>query len=129
MIGPDDVRALGGLPEEVGDERLQPHIESAKRLVWLVSGCDPSDLEALDDAVLARLREAAGCFAISYALPVLNTFFLANAERVPRDVAEVSDYQFHDAADIVKLARLWEQRGYEALRGLGPGGVVAATVI
>lgn len=129
MIGPDDVRALGGLPEEVSDERLRPHIESAKRLVWQVSGYDASDLAALDEAVLSRLREAAGCFAISYALPVLNTFFLANAERVPRDVAEVSDYQFHDAADIVKLARLWEQRGYEALRGLRPGGVVTATVI
>lgn len=129
MIGPDDVRALGGLPEEVSDERLQPHIESAERLVWQVSGYNPSDLATLDAAVLSRLREAAGCFAISYALPVLNTFFLANAERVPRDVAEVSDYQFHDATDIIKLARLWEQRGYEALRGLRTGGVVTATVI
>ena len=79
MIGPDDVRLLGGLPEEIADERLRPHLESAERLVWQVSGYTAADPATLDEAVLSRLREAAGCFAISYALPVLNTFFLANA--------------------------------------------------
>ena len=123
------VRTLGGLPDEISDERLLPHIESAERLVWNYTGFSPSGYATLGENVQARLREAVGCFAIRYALPVLNTFYLDSADRVPRDVAETSGYLFHDAADVARLARMWEQRGYEALRGIRSGGVVTATVI
>lgn len=72
---------------------------------------------------------AMGCFAMANALPVLNTFYLSQAEKVPRQVA-LTDYVFHDAGELLKLAAYWKNRGYEALREVGrTGGTVGVSVI
>jgi hypothetical protein len=70
-----------------------------------------------------------GCFAMAYALPVLNTFYLSQADKVPRQVA-LTDYVFHDASDVLKLAAYWKNRAYEELREVGrTGGTVGVSVI
>lgn len=121
----DDVRNLGGLPSGVKDEQIEPHIASAvQKVSAYLKGVLPTD-----EADISRVRLAAASFAIAYALPVLNTFYLSNAKNVPRHVAE-TDYVFHDPSEVLKLAAYWERRGYDALRDVGrTGGSVGVTVI
>ena len=120
-----EVRRLGGLPDGVKDEQLEPHIASAVQKVnAYLKGILPTN-----EADVGRVRIAATSFAIAYALPVLNTFFLSNAKNVPREVAK-TDYVFHDPSEVLKLAAYWEKRGYDALRDVGrTGGSVGVTVI
>lgn len=120
-----DVRTLGKLPDFLPDAEILPHLESAQRHVdSLLAGNVPT---SQDD--VARVKEAIGCFAIAYALPGLNTFCLANADKVPRLVAE-TDYVFNSAAEVRTLVNIWEQRGAKALRDVGrQTGAVSATVV
>lgn len=120
-----EVRTMGALPSGVKDAQLTPHIKSAmQKIAAHLRGATPrckSDIE--------RVKSAAACFAIAYALPVLNTFYLSQAENVPRKVAD-TDYVFHDPSEVLKLAAYWEKRGYDALRDIGrTGGSVGVTVI
>ena len=119
------VRSLGKLPAILPDDAIAPHLESARRHVsGLLGGAAPA---SDDDA--ARVNEAIACFAIAYALPGLNTFFLAHADQVPRYVAE-TDYVFNDPAQVKVLADLWEKRAANALRDVGrTTGAVGAAVI
>ncbi len=119
------VRSLGNLPESVTDELLAPHIDGAKRKVGaLLGGRVPSGATEED-----RAAEAVGCFAIAYALPVLNTFYLSQAERLPRTAAQ-TDYVFHEPGETLKLAQYWTSRAYDALREVGrAGGTVGVTVV
>lgn len=120
-----EVRRLGGLPAGVKDEQLEPHIASAvQKVSAYLRGILPTNA-----ADIGRVRLAAASFAIAYALPVLNTFYLSQAEKVPRTVAE-TDYVFHDPSEVLKLAAYWEKRGYDALRDVGrTGGSVGVVVI
>jgi hypothetical protein len=119
------VRRLAGIPQNITDEALEPHIESAVKFVeGFLSGAPPGNPQDAE-----RAAYSAACFAVAYALPVLNTFYLSNAERVPRQIAE-TDYVFHEPGELLKLVAYWEKRGYEALRGIGrAGGNVGVTVI
>lgn len=125
MIDGAYVRRLGNLPAAVTDELLAPHLEGARGTVAaMLDGRTP---EGVDEERL--VAEATGCFAIAYALPVLNTFFLSQASRVPRRVAE-TDYVFHEPGEVLRLAEYWKRRGYEALRGVGrTSGPLGVTVI
>ena len=121
------LRTLGNLPGEknLPDELLQPHVTSAISMVRALL----RDREPRNEADEARVRVAMGCFAMAYALPVLNTFYLSRAAEVPRKVAE-TDYVFHDPADMLKLASYWKNRAYEELREVGrTGGTVSVAVI
>ena len=124
-VSVSEIRALGALPSKVKDESLAPHIASAiQRVTAHLKGTMPRC-----KADIARVKDAAACFAIAYALPVLNTFYLSQAEKVPRQVAE-TDYVFHDPSEVLKLVAYWEKRGYDALRDVGrTGGSVGVTVI
>ena len=85
--------------------------------------------EPQNEAEEKRVRMAMGCFAMAYALPVLNTFYLSQAEKVPRQVA-LTDYVFHDAGAILKLAAYWKNRAYEELREVGrTSGMVGVSII
>ena len=119
------VRTLGKLPASVPDGELTPHIEGAARHVrGLLGGPEPTAAEDVE-----RVREAMGCYALAYALPGLNTFYLAQADRVARQVAD-TDYVFHDANEVAKLVSLWKSRGAEALRAVArTGGAVSVSVI
>lgn len=118
------VRALGNIPETIGDGLLAPHIEAACLKVEAQIGTLPT---AGPD--LARAKDAAGCFAIAYALPTLNTFYLSEAEKVPRRVAQ-TDYVFHEPGDVTKLIKHWEDRGYNSLRAISrTSGSVGVIVI
>lgn len=116
---------MGGLSAGVKDEQLEPHIASAvQKVSAYLRGILPTNA-----ADIGRVRLAAASFAIAYALPVLNTFYLSQAEKVPRTVAE-TDYVFHDPSEVLKLAAYWEKRGYDALRDIGrTGGSVGVVVI
>jgi hypothetical protein len=119
------LRRLGNLPVDVSDELLLPHIRGGvSTAIAALNGRVPAtDLE------MERVREAMGCFAMANALPVLNTFYLSQAEKVPRHVA-TTDYVFHEPGDLLKLAASWRNRGYEVLRGVGrTTGAVGITVI
>lgn len=124
-VSVSEVRTLGALPSKVKDELLLPHIASAiQRVTAHLKGTMPRS-----KADIARVKDAAACFAIAYALPVLNTFYLSQAEKVPRKVAE-TDYVLHDPGEVLKLVAYWEKRGYDALRDIGrTGGSVGVTVI
>lgn len=119
------LRKLGNLPSSIPDELLAPHIAGAVSMATtLLGGREPQN-----ETEEARVREAMGCFAMAYALPVLNTFYLSQAEKVPRQVA-LTDYVFHEPGDILKLAAYWKNRAYEILRDVGrSGGTVGVTVI
>ena len=120
-----EVRILGKLPAFLPDQEILPHLESAQRHVAsLLAGNVPTSQDDAD-----RVKEAICCFTIAYALPGLNTFCLANADKVPRLVAE-TDYVFNSAAEIKTLVNIWEQRGAKALRDVGrQTGAVSATVV
>ncbi len=120
-----EVRKMGMFPAVVKDEQLEPHVRSAvQKVTAYLKGIMPTD-----EADLSRVKDAAACFSIAYALPVLNTFYLSNASKVPRTVAE-TDYVFHDAHEVAKLAAMWEKRGYDTLRDVGrTGGSVGVAVI
>ena len=119
------LRTLGNVPGNFPDTQLIPHVKSAVSMVRSLLG----KREPKDEAEEERVKTAMGCFAIAYALPVLNTFYLSKAAQVPRDVA-MTDYVFHDGADVVKLAAYWKNRGYEELREVGRiGGTVGVSVI
>lgn len=121
------LRRLGNLPgpAQLGDSVLAPHVESAMSEVLAILGARVPQNEAEE----GRVRLAMGCFAMANALPVLNTFYLSQAEKVPRQVA-LTDYVFHDAGELLELAAYWKNRGYEALREVGrTGGTVGVSVI
>lgn len=120
-----EVRTLAGFPAGVADEQLAPHIASAiQRVTAHLRGTLPRC-----KADISRVKDAAACFAIAYALPVLNTFYLSQAKDVPRTVA-TTDYVFHEPGELLKLVAYWEKRGYDALRDVGrTGGSVGVTVI
>ena len=117
------VRQLGIIPESA-DGIVAAHIESACLKVLSQIGTLPA---AGDD--LTRAKDAAGCFAIAYALPTLNTFYLSEAEKVPRRVAQ-TDYVLHEPGEVVKLVKLWEDRAYNSLRSISrtTGSVGVAVV-
>lgn len=107
------VRALGRLPVLFPDTELLQQIESAARHVEkLLAGATPTKKNDVE-----RAREAIACFAIAYALPIVNTFFLSDAKNVARQVAE-TDYVFNDAHEIIKLVQMWKNRAAEALRDI-----------
>lgn len=122
-----DMRKLGNLPAGIPDDRLAPHLASAvARVVGYFGGSCKVPTRKLE---AERVREAAACFAIAYALPVLNTFYLSQADRVPRTIAE-TDYVFHEPGEMLKLVAYWEKRGYDILRDVGrTTGRVGVTVI
>ncbi len=106
------------------DELLIPHIRGAVSLVQ----ARLRD-RVVQESETGRIQEAMGCFAMAFALPVLNTFYLSQAEHVPRTVA-TTDYVFCEPGDVLKLVQHWESRGYEILRDVGRSdGTVSATVI
>ncbi len=119
------VRELGKIPATFPDADLLPHLTSASlKVERLLAGFTPSE-----ENDIQRAREAVACFAIANALPMLNTFYLANAKRVPRAVAE-TDYVFYDAHEVVKLVNMWKTRAAEALRDVNrTGGAVSISVI
>ena len=119
------LRTLGNLPNSLPEAQLLPHVTSAVSMVRsLLGGREPKN-EAEED----RVRVAMGCFAMAYALPILNTFYLSQAEKVPRQVA-LTDYVFHEPGEMLKLAAYWKNRAYEELREVGrTGGTVGISVI
>lgn len=119
------IRELGKISAAFPDADLLPHLIGASLKVdRLLAGFAPSE-----ENDVRRVEEAVACFAIANALPMLNTFYLANAKRVPRTVAE-TDYVFYDAHEIVKLVNMWKTRAAEALRDVNrTGGAVSISVI
>lgn len=107
------VRVLGNIPENIEDDLLAPHIEASCLKVAAQIGTLPT---AGPD--LARAKDAAGCFAIAYALPVINTFYLSEAAKLPRRIQEAGDYRFHESDELVRLIKHWEERGYSSLRAI-----------
>jgi hypothetical protein len=119
------VRALGNIPETIGDGLLTPHIEAACLKVAAQIGTLPT---AGPD--LARAKDAAGCFAIAYALPVINTFYLSEAAKLPRRIQETGDYRFYESDELIRLIKHWEDRGYNSLRAISrTSGSVGVIVI
>lgn len=119
------VRALGNIPETIGDGLLAPHIEAACLKVAAQIGTLPT---AGPD--LARAKDAAGCFAIAYALPVINTFYLSEAAKLPRRIQETGDYRFYESDELIRLIKHWEDRGYNSLRAISrTNGSVGVIVI
>lgn len=119
------VRELGKIPKFFPDGDLLPHLTSASLHVeQMLAGFVPTAVEDI-----ARVTEAIACYAMAYALPVMNTFYLSNAKKVPRQVAE-TDYVFYDAHEVMKLVAMWKNRAAEALRDVNrSGGAVSITVI
>lgn len=119
------VRNLGKIPKFFPDGDLMSHLASASLHVeQLLAGFEPTSVEDI-----ARVTEAIACYAMAYALPVMNTFYLSNAKNVPRQVAE-TDYVFYDAHELTKLIAMWKNRAAEALRDVNrTGGAVSITVI
>ena len=116
---------LGNLPGSVPEAQLLPHIENAVSMVRMLLG----KREPQNEDEEGRVRMAMGCFAMAYALPVLNTFYLSQAEKVPRQVA-MTDYVFHEPGEMLKLVEYWRKRAFEALRDVGrSGGTVGVSVI
>lgn len=107
------VRVLGNIPENIEDDLLAPHIEASCLKVAAQIGVLP---ETGPD--LARAKDTAGCFAIAYALPVINTFYLSEAAKLPRRIQETGDYRFHESDELVRLIKHWEERGYNSLRAI-----------
>lgn len=119
------MRALGNIPETIGDGLLTPHIEAACLKVAAQIGTLPT---AGPD--LARAKDAAGCFAIAYALPVINTFYLSEAAKLPRRIQETGDYRFYESDELIRLIKHWEDRGYNSLRAISrTSGSVGVIVI
>ena len=119
------LRKLGNLPATIPEELLIPHVAGAVSMVTTLLGGRVPQNEAEEE----RVREAMGCFGMAYALPVLNTFYLSQAEKAPRQVG-LTDYVFHEPGDMLKLAAYWKNRAYEILRDVGrSGGTVGVTVI
>lgn len=126
MIDATYVRKLGNLPESTPEALLEPHISGASRKVkGYLGGKWPTR-----QADIERAQEAIGCLALSYALPVLNTFYLSEADKVPRKVAQ-TDYVFHDPGEVMKLVELWRRRAYEVLKEIGKteGGQATSVVV
>jgi hypothetical protein len=87
------------VPKSFPDERLTPYVRSAVLTVQALL----REREPKNEAEEEHVRMAMGCCAMACALPVLNTFYLSQADKVPRQAA-LTDYVFHDANDILKLA-------------------------
>ncbi len=123
FIDTEFVRLLGNIPANA-DSIVAAHIESACLKVLAQIGTLPTT-----GPDLIRAKDAAGCFTIAYALPTLNTFYLSEAEKVPRRVAQ-SDYVLHEPGEVVKLVKLWEERAYSSLRSISrTSGSVGVTVV
>lgn len=126
MIDAAYVRRLGNLPASTPDDLLEPHIGGANRKVkGYLGGKWPTR-----QADIERTQEAIGCLAISYALPILNTFYLSEVDKVPRKVAQ-TDYVFHDPGEVTKLVELWRKRAYEVLKEIGKtdGGQATSVIV
>lgn len=124
MIDAAFLRLLGNLPRDIPDEMLEPHLKGAElKVKGYLGGGWPTRVTDIE-----RTKEAIACLALSYALPVLNTFYLAQAEQVPRKVAQ-TDYVFHDPGEVLKLAAHWKNRAYEVLREIGKTGGGQSTTV
>src|SRR5574343_1292118 len=112
-ISAGQVRTLGNLPEAVKDATIAPHLSRAVRDVedrsGIAAGAWGSHARAAD------LIEAAGCLALGYLAPVLNTMYLADATRMPRRIGDMSDFVFQQPDDWVKLEKYWNARAASAL--------------
>lgn len=107
------VRALGNLSSRITDAVISPHLSRAVRDVEERSGVLQTAWGS--HARSADLEEAAGCLALGYAAPVLNTMYLADADRLARKVGELSDFVFSGPNDWIKLVQYWNDRAASAL--------------
>jgi len=109
MIDGNFVRDLASLPAEVVDSKLAPHIKRAQKDVEKETGTLAADFNDFEN-------DAAGCFAMYYAVPVLNTFYLEGADKVARQTGEMDDFVFSNPDDVEKIQAYWEKRAKTALK-------------
>lgn len=124
MIVVADARALGNLPAEITDAVLAPHIDSGIRRVRQQLGATWVAADA-DQEALAK--EAAACFSLAAALPVLHTFYLDERSRVPK-MSQDTDMVFTGPDEVRAMAREWEARAWRALHALERPRVKAVVV-
>ena len=108
-----ELRTLGNLPaaEKLPDATLLPHLEAAAReLVTWVDDCETATGEKL-----AACKEAEQCIAMSYIIPVLNTFYTEGIATVQKEVGEMP-FLFHNPDDALVVAKNWYDRARKSMK-------------
>lgn len=107
-----DVRDLGNLPDETKlvDGVLSPHLASAERELYKWIG----DYSSATGDKRKRCVEAEACLTMSFAIPVLNTFFTEGITTLQKELGEM-DFQFHSVDDLDELVEYWRDRARGAV--------------
>ncbi len=102
-----EVRALGNLPasDKLADPIIEPHLSSASRELtsWI------GDYSSATEDKLADCKEAEGCLAIAYLLPVLNTMYTNGIVSLQKELGEI-ELMFHSPDDMDKVIDKWRER-------------------
>ncbi len=113
MMTAAGLRTFANLPEKVTDEKINPHLEGAKRFVEKRAGRPITGTE--EDA---GYIEAVYCMAMYYLLPVINTLYLDGASTFARDCSGMTDYVFNSPEQVEMLRNQWRNRAETVLADL-----------
>lgn len=127
MMTAAGLRAFANLPEKVTDEKINPHLEGAKRFVEKRAGRPITESE--EDA---GYREAVMCMTMYFLLPVINTLYLDGASTFARDCDDMTDYVFNSPSQVEVLRNQWKNRAETILADLataeGQGNVMVEVI-
>lgn len=113
MMTAAGLRTFANLPEKVTDEKINPHLEGAKRFVEKRAGRPITGTE--DDTGYV---EAVYCMTMYYLLPVINTLYLDGASTFARDCSDMTDYVFCSPEQVEMLRNQWRNRAETVLADL-----------
>ena len=107
-----NVRDLGNLPDatKLDDRIILPHLVTAERelIKWIGEYSSATGLKR------TAIIEAESALTLSFALPVLNTFFTEGITTLQKEIGEI-DFQFHDPSDVNELVEYWRDRARDAV--------------
>lgn len=113
MMTAAGLRTFANLPEKVTDEKINPHLEGAKRFVEKRAGRPITGTE--EDV---GYIEAVYCMTMYYLLPVINTLYLDGASTFARDCSDMTDYVFCSPEQVEMLRNQWRSRAETVLADL-----------
>ena len=113
MMTAAELRIFANLPEKVTDEKINPHLEGAKRFVEKRAGRPITESE--EDA---GYREAVLCMTMYFLLPVINTLYLDGASSFAKDCEDMADYVFNSPSQVEQIRNQWRSRAETILADL-----------
>ena len=109
-----DVRDFGKLPSssQLSDIYLTPHLAGAAAEMAARAGIG---YEAATGERLAAYKYSEACLFMASFLPVINSFYAANAPNLNREVAEL-EFILNSPSEVLEKSKFWRDQADDMLK-------------